>query len=96
MLSESRRIGKILRALNSTFLTLIPQKNGTEDPRRLRLIAVCNVIYKIILEVMANHSLPLLPLFVSLEQVWFMEARKSLDGIILVHEAIHHLKPQIL
>ena len=96
MVEDSRNIGKILRALNSTFLTLIPKENGTEDPRKLRLIALCNFIYEIISKVMANHLLPLLPLFISLEQVEFMEGRKSLDGIILVHEAIHRSKPQRL
>ena len=67
LVEDSRKIGNILRALNSTFLTLIPKENGTEDPGKLRLIALCNVIYKIISKVMANHLRPLLPLIVSPE-----------------------------
>ena len=82
----------VLRALNSNFLALIPKESGTEDPGKLRPIALCNVIYKIITKVIANRLKPILPLIISLEQVGFMEGRQILDGIILVHEIIHSLK----
>jgi len=62
LVEDSQRTWKIVRALNSTFLMLIPKENGTEDPRKLRPIALCNVIYKIISKlVMANRLHPLLP-----------------------------------
>ena len=53
---------------------------------------MCNVIYKIISKVIANHLKPILPIIISLEQVGFVEGRQILDGIILVHETIHSLK----
>ena len=58
LVEDSRKSGSILRALNSTFLTLIPKESGTEDPRKLRPIALCNVIYKIIFKVIANRLRP--------------------------------------
>ena len=91
-MKDSRKSRSILRALNSTFLTLIPKESGTEDPGKLKPIALCNVIYKIISKVIANCRKPLLPIIISLEQAEFVEGRKILDGIILVHETIHSLK----
>ena len=67
LVEDSRRTQKILRALNSTFLMLIPKENGTEDLGKLRPIALCNVIYKIISKVMANHLHPMLRLIISPE-----------------------------
>lgn len=85
-------MGGILRAFNATFLTLIPKEIGREYPGKFRPITLCNVIYKIITKVIANRLKPLLPLIISPEQVWFVEGRKILNHIILVHEAIHSLK----
>ena len=92
LVEDSRKSGSVLKALNSTFLALIPKESRTEDPSKLRPIALCNVIYKIITKVIANHLKPILPLIISSEQVGFVEGRQILDDIILVHETIHSLK----
>ena len=92
IVESSRKTGRILKAFNATFLTLIPKEQGTEDPGKFRPIALCNVIYKIITKVIANRLRPLLPVLISPEQAGFVEGRQILDGIILVHEAIHSLK----
>ena len=55
LVEDSRNIGSILKSLNATFLMLIPRENGTEDPQKLRLVTLCNVIYKIISKVIANR-----------------------------------------
>ena len=91
-MEDSRKSESVLRALNSTFITLIPKESGTNDPSKLRPITLCNVIYKIISKVIANHLKPLLPLIIYLEQVGFVEGIQILNGIILVHETIHSLK----
>ena len=54
LVDDSRKSESVLRALKSTFLTLIPKESGTEDPSKLRPITLCNVIYKIISKVIAN------------------------------------------
>ena len=81
-----------MKALNATFLVLIPKESGTEDPGKLRPIALFNVIYKIILKVISNRLRPLLPILILTEQEGFVEGQQILDGIILVHETIHLLK----
>ena len=92
IVESSRKTRGILKSLNATFLALIPKEHGTEDPRKFRPIALCNVIYKIITKIIANRLRPLLPILISPEQAGFVEGRQILDGIILVHEAIHSLK----
>ena len=92
LVEDSRKTGNILKAFNSTFLSLISKENGMENPGKLRPVALYNVIYKIISKVIANRLCPLLPLLISPEQEGFIEGKQILDGIILVHETIHSLK----
>ena len=67
LVEDSQKLGTIIKVLNSTFLALIPKESGTEHPGKLRPISLCNVIYKIISKVIANHLKPILPLIISLE-----------------------------
>ncbi len=79
IVENSRRMGDILMAFNATFLTLIPKEKGMEDPGKFRPISLCNIIYKIITKVIANHLCPLLPLLISLEQAGLVEGNFFLD-----------------
>jgi len=67
IVEASRKAQGVLKAFNDTFLTLIPKESGAADPNKFRPIALCNVIYKIILKVLANRLLPLLPHIISPE-----------------------------
>ena len=82
----------MLRAFNATFLSLIPKESGADRRDKLRPIALCNVIYKIILKFIANRLKPLLPSLIFLEQVGFVEGHQILDGVILVQEVLHSLQ----
>jgi len=44
ILEDSRVTGKVLRALNATFLALIPKEGQAHRPKKYRPIALCNVI----------------------------------------------------
>ena len=92
MVEESRHNQKILPALIATFLTLIPKEANVSTPKKFRPISLCNVLYKIITKVIANHLKPLLPSLISPEQTGYVEGHQILDGIILSHEVIHSLK----
>lgn len=92
VMEESRRTWRVLKAFNSTFLTLIPKEQGADSPGMFRPISLCNVILKIITKVQANRLKPSLSGLISPEQTSFTEGRQILDGIILTHEMIHSLK----
>ena len=51
-----------------------------------------NAIYKTITKAIANKLKPILPSFISLEQLGFVEGHQIMYGIILVHEVIHSIK----
>jgi hypothetical protein len=92
LVEESRSSGKVLPALNATFLTLIPKEERVTNPKNFRPIALCNVIYKIISKVIALRLKPILPFIISKEQSGYIEGRQIMDNVILVHEVIHSLK----
>jgi hypothetical protein len=55
MVEESRLLGFIPGALNSTFLTLIPKVNKPRLFGDFRPISLCNLSYKIISKIIANR-----------------------------------------
>lgn len=92
VVDDSRQSGSILKALNSTFLALIPKEEEARTPEKFRPIALCNVIYKIISKVIANRLKPILPDIISEEQSGFVEGRQILDNILLAQEMVHTLQ----
>eukprot|EP00253_Pinus_taeda_P022996 PITA_22996 len=91
VVEESRKKQKIWPGINSTFLTLIPKSNKSEDAQGFRPISLCNVIYKIIATLIAKILKPLLPNIISPEQTGFVEGRQILDGLVVTQEMIHSL-----
>ena len=51
---ESKISRKVLGALNSTFICLIPKENEPSFFEELRPISVCNLTYKLISKIIAN------------------------------------------
>lgn len=58
----------------------------------LRPIFLCNVIYKIISNVLANRLKVVLPMCISAEQSAFVASGSILDNIMVAIETIHHMK----
>eukprot|EP00253_Pinus_taeda_P016062 PITA_16062 len=92
VVEDSRRSASILKALNSTFLALIPKEEEATTPAKFCPIALCNVLYKIISKVIANRVKPILPGLISEEQSGYVEGRQILDNILLAQEMVHTLQ----
>jgi hypothetical protein len=92
IIKDSRSSGQVLLALNVTFLALIPKEGQISHPMEFWLIALCNVIYKLLTKVIARRLKPILPGIISLEQLGYVEGRKIMDSVILAHEVIHSLQ----
>eukprot|EP00253_Pinus_taeda_P032627 PITA_32627 len=91
VMEDSRLNKTILRALNTSFISIIPKQGNAQTPERYRPIGLCNVVYKIISKVMAKKLKPLMPSLVSREQSGYVEGRQILDNIIQAHEVVHSL-----
>ena len=52
---KSRRIGRVISAINSTFVALIPKVDHPLSWNDFRPISLCNLIYKINAKIIANR-----------------------------------------
>jgi len=91
VVEDSRENRTALKALNTSFISLIPKQDNSMTPDRFRPITLCNVAYKIISKINANRLKPLLPTLISKEQTGYVEGRQILNNIIQSHEVVHSL-----
>ena len=87
--------GTLLKSINHTFITLIPNVNNPETVMEFRPISLCNVIYKIISKAIANRLKPFLNSIVSEAQSAFTADRLIADNILIAFESLHYMKSQI-
>ena len=71
VVQESQRDGKVLGALNSTFLALIPKKQNASSFEEFRPISCCNIIYKIIAKTIDQRLKLILSEIITKEQFGF-------------------------
>jgi len=71
-MEDSRKTKKVLKALNASFIALIPKQKNAMTPNGFRPIALSNVVYKIISKVISNRLKPLLPSLISeeIQDMW--------------------------
>jgi hypothetical protein len=92
LVEDSRLHGKIIGALNSTFITLIPKENNPSTFGDYRPISLCNLCYKLVTKIIANRLKPILSRALSEEQLGFLKGRQILDTIGTTHECLHSIK----
>ena len=67
VIEEARMFGKVLGALNATFVALIPKKNDQKSFEDFSTIPMCNSMYKIITKSLANRLKGVFSKFISKE-----------------------------
>ena len=79
-------------SVNNTNICLILKHQNPRTMKDNKLIALCNVNYKIMAKVLANRLKKLLPRIISHEQAAFVSGRSITDNILVAFELIHHMK----
>ena len=77
--------------MNSTLIVMILKKSRQERISELRLISLCNVVYKIMAKVLANRLKKVLPLVISKSQSSFVLGKLITDNIMISYEVNHYL-----
>lgn len=81
--------------LNSMNIALIPKKKNPICVADFRPISLCNVIYKLISKVLANHLKGMLKHIISPTQSAFIPGRLITDNVLATYETLHTMHSRI-
>ncbi|KAA3483626.1 Retrovirus-related Pol polyprotein LINE-1 [Gossypium australe] len=79
-------------SINKTLLVLIQKIKSPDFLFHYHPISLCNVLYKIVTKVIANHFKPIFPSLITQNQVSFVAMRQITDNIIIAQEIVHTMR----
>ena len=86
------KMGKKLKRINKTFISLDPKTLTPTSLLDFRPINLCNTVYKIFAKFLVNRIKLFLECIIGTPQKGFMPGRKILDVVITTHEIIHSME----
>ena len=84
--------GSLFPGLNHTFISLIPKIKNPEFITEFQPIALCNMLYKLVSNVLTNRLKKVLPHIISESQRAFQSNKAISDNILVAFETLHHMK----
>ena len=92
VIEHSRSEGRVIGALNATFITLIPKCDKPTTLAEYRPISLCNLIYNTISKSDAIRLKVVLDKAISKHQFGFLHNRQIIEPVGIVQEALHTFK----
>ncbi|GLT37139.1 hypothetical protein SLA2020_114740 [Shorea laevis] len=84
--------GTMAKGLNKTHIVLIPKKKNPNPVKDFHPISLCNVLFKLISKILANHLKSLLLSIILKNQSAFVPRRLIYNNIMVAFEMVHRLK----
>ncbi|XP_026399494.1 uncharacterized protein LOC113295371 [Papaver somniferum] len=81
---------KLLKEVNSTFITLVAKKENPTIVTNFRPISCCNVVYKCITKILSLRMKKVLSGLISSNQSDFIYGRAIQDNIMVAHEIVRN------
>lgn len=89
---EFHENGRWVRGSNSSFIVLIPKKDGARGIDQFRPISLIGSLYKIVAKMLARRLKTVLGKLIGGTQSAFLHGRNILDGVVILNEAIEDAK----
>ena len=86
------KIGKMLKRINKTFISLVPKTSTPMILLDFRPTSLYKIVYKIFAKVLVNRIKPFLEKIIGTPQKGFVLGRQILDAVITTHEIIHSME----
>ncbi|GKV29432.1 hypothetical protein SLEP1_g38359 [Rubroshorea leprosula] len=84
--------GKLVKGLNSSFLTMIPKKLNVVELKDYRPISLIGCVYKLLAKVLANRLKSVISEIVSETQSAFVRGRQLVDSVLVLNEVVDEIK----
>lgn len=81
---------KLVKEINTTSITLIPEGKSPESVTEFRPISCCNVIYKCISKILCERLKKVLPYFIAENQSAFVHSRCIVHNIMVCQDLVRH------
>ncbi|KAF3652347.1 hypothetical protein FXO37_17559 [Capsicum annuum] len=76
------------KSFNSTYITLIPKKNGANELKDFRPISLVGSFYKLISKVLTERLKKVVENLVDSQQMAFIKGRQIMDAVLIANEAV--------
>lgn len=80
-----------IKRLNYGVITLVPKVKDASCIKQYRPICLLNVDFKCFTKTLTNRLVPITQRVIGGNQTGFIKGRNILEGVVVLHEVIHHL-----